>query len=222
MKTIGGLFGRSPFGPLREHLLKVQDCVHLLTLLFKAFLDGRQDEVKSLADDISKEEHAADLIKKQLRNHLSKSLFMSISRVDILAMLKDQDSIADACERAAILLSVRRTQLPKELTELLIKTLQEVVDTVQVVCKASDKLVDLEEDVTDHTLNEILVLIEDIQKKEWEADHLQKTFLEKLFSMENGLSPIDIYFLMNILKQVGEIADHADNIGDCMRRILAR
>lgn len=222
MKTIGGLFGKSPFGPLREHVLKVQDCVHLLTLLFKAFLEGKQEEVKALADDISREEHAADLIKKELRNHLSKSLFMSISRPDILAMLKDQDSIADSCERAAILLSVRKTKIPKELIQLLSRTLEEVVDTVKVISAASGKLLDLEEDVTDGTLHEILELIEDVQKKEWETDHLQKTFLEKLFSMENDLSAVDIYFLMNILKQVGEIADHADNIGDCMRRMLAR
>ncbi|MBI1882683.1 MAG: TIGR00153 family protein [Chlamydiae bacterium] len=222
MKTIGGPFGRSPFGPLREHILKVKDCIELLPSLMKAFLEANQEEIKAIAKDISKEEHAADQIKKRIREHLSKSLFASIHRADVLAMLKEQDNIADVCEEVGMLLAVRKTELPKELAALLIQTVEEVTQTVLLVCQASEKLVKLEEDSSDRAIHEIYDLIESVQKKEWETDSLQQLFLEKLFTLESQMNPIHIYFLMTIIKQIGEIANHADNTGDCMRRILAR
>jgi len=35
MRTIGGVFGRSPMGPLYEHMLRVMDCLTELKPLMK-------------------------------------------------------------------------------------------------------------------------------------------------------------------------------------------
>lgn len=203
-------------------MLKVKDCVELLTPLMKAVLEGHQDEIKSIAKEISKEEHTADEIKKRIRDQLSKSLFTSIHRADILALLKEQDNIADACEEVALLLAVRKTEIPKEFGSLLSQMVTEVSTVFILISQASEKLIRLEEDSSEKMIREIHDLIEAVQKKEWETDSLQQAFLEKLFSIESQMNPMNIYFLMTVIKQVGEIADHADNTGDCMRRILSR
>ena len=50
--------------------------------------------MEDLARQISKQEHEADIIKNEIRNHLPKSIFLPVSRSDTLSFLKEQDAIA--------------------------------------------------------------------------------------------------------------------------------
>src|SRR5262245_3999844 len=115
MLHILNLFGRSPFAPLQGHMQKVSDCVHELIPLFSALQDQNYKLVQKISERISELEHAADLTKNDISNHLLPgSLLFSIDRGNFLRMLTLQDSIADTAEDAAVLLTLREmTLLPK-------------------------------------------------------------------------------------------------------------
>ena len=87
MRSILGLFGRSPFGALTSHMENVASCIEMLPTLFEAV--GKQDavEIEKIAKQISEYEHAADLTKNDIRNHLPKSVFLPIDRSSILEIL---------------------------------------------------------------------------------------------------------------------------------------
>src|SRR5581483_12323358 len=76
MLHILNLFGRSPFAPLQEHMEKVTSCVHELLPLFQALQEKNHTLVGKIAEKISHLEHAADLTKNDIRNHLPGNLFL--------------------------------------------------------------------------------------------------------------------------------------------------
>lgn len=221
MKTIGGVLGRSPFGPMHEHMMKVNDCLKMLRPLMEHFLRGDYQKVADCSKRISTLEHEADMIKVVIKKSLSRSLFVSVERADILACLKEQDGIADSCEDVARLLEMRKTEVPPALKEKLLKLADKVVEAVKAVREVSKELKALAE--SSYTRSELGKLSKSLKlaaRKEWEADKIQLDFAKKLFEAETELTPVSVFFLINISKEMGTIADHAENVADCLSRII--
>ena len=68
--------------------------------------------------------------------------------------------------------------------------------------------------------HKVTQLIEELKVDEWEADKAQMIVAKKLFSIEEKLDPITLVMLMNIFKELGILANHAENAGDQMRMML--
>lgn len=221
MKTIGGVLGRSPFGPMHEHMMKVNDCLKMLRPLMEHFLEGDYRKVADCSRRISKLEHEVDMIKEVIKKNLSRSLFVSVERADILACLKEQDGIADSCEDVARLLEMRKTEVPQVLKGSLLKLTDRVVKAVEAVTEVTRELKNLAEgSYAKSELDKIAKSLRLAARREWEADELQLDFARKLFEVEMELTPVSVFFLINISKEVGAIADHAENAADCLSRII--
>jgi uncharacterized protein Yka (UPF0111/DUF47 family) len=63
-------------------------------------------------------------------------------------------------------------------------------------------------------------LIEQLKVKEWEADKAQMIAAKKMFSIEKKLDPVSVMMWMHIFKELGTLANHAENAGDQMRLML--
>ena len=72
MKKIGGLFGRSVLGPLREHMAKVEDCLKVFHETVGEYVKGNFGSMRKFSKKISELEHQADIIKEGIRTSLSK------------------------------------------------------------------------------------------------------------------------------------------------------
>lgn len=72
MSTISKLFGRSPFGPIQQHMERVSSCVAKMGESLDAFDQGQWSEIERLADEVSHLEHQADQIKDDIRIQLRK------------------------------------------------------------------------------------------------------------------------------------------------------
>ena len=115
MSVIENLFSRSPFTPLQSHMEKVAECVEKLDDIFAAFLKKDAELILKLTDEISDLEHSADLTKNDIRSNLPRGLFLAINRGDLLQILSLQDSIADAAEDIAILMTLKKLDPVKSL-----------------------------------------------------------------------------------------------------------
>ena len=221
MKTIGGLFGRSAFGPLYEHILKANDCANMLKSAVEKFIKKDYKGLAEIVARVSKLEHDADIIKEGIRESLSRSIFTAVNRNSILDLLKEQEAIADSCEDLAKLISVRETEVPGELEKNLVELTAKVIETVSIVCEASKGLcVASESDPSAHAAEKIMDIAEKVSRAEWETDNLQFVFIQKLFKIEQKIDPVSVIFLMNIARQLGAIADHAENVGDSLKRTI--
>jgi len=221
MSIISKLFGKSPFEPLHQHMLKVKACVGLVRPLMDAFLKGEQEKVKDVARKIFKAEHDADIVKKEIRSRLPKSILLPVARGDILRFLKEQDNIADSAEDLAALLILRKTTVPEELTEKLKNFVDKVLETYEVAMTVSSEIKLLAEtSFGGEEAHKVMELIEQLKLKEWEADKAQMTAAKKMFSIEKKLDPVSVMMWMHIFKELGTLANHAENAGDQMRLML--
>lgn len=223
MKKIGGLFGRPAYGPVYEHMLKVMDCLGMLDSIIESFIAGDHEKIEELMEETCRLEHDADIIKRGIRESFTKSIFGSSNRGDILTLLSQQDGIADSCQDVARLLTVRKTKLPVELKEDILDLVDKVKDAVEAVSRADLKMIDLLENPSStDKLEEVVELIEHTQKEEWLTDQVQFRYAKTLFSIEDKLDPVTVIFLMNIMRELGRIADHAENTADCIRRLITK
>ncbi|HEX7051222.1 MAG TPA: TIGR00153 family protein [Longimicrobiales bacterium] len=223
MRSILGLFGKSPFGPLAEHTERVHDTVVLIRPLFEAFLDGDWEETERLYARIDELEHKADIVKNDIRDHLPKSLFLPVDRGDVLLFLKEQDKIADGAEDLGVLLTMRRTPTPPGLKEAVLDFVDSVVHTSQAWFEAARELPTLQEaSFTGPEVEKMLRRINEISDLEREADQRQAIASKQVFAYEQEIGAVSIMLWMNIFRVLGAVANHAQSTADLLRLMLAR
>lgn len=220
MRTLGGIFGRSPMGPLYEHMMRVMDCLTELKPLMTKFIKEDFQSLKSQSRKISKFEHKADQIKDEIKVSLTKSFISAINRSDILTLLKEQDAIADSCEALANLLVVRNTHVPTSVSKPLMFLTDKVVQSVSLLCEANKEIEKSMRKENHAQRKKLIDKIKQIQKTEWETDELQLKIHQQIFSIEDELDPVTIIFLMDVVRKLGWIADHAENTADVLHRIV--
>jgi len=218
------LFARSPFGPIQEHQHKVEECAELVPAIIEACLTQDHERVRVVAKQISQLEHEADGIKNRVRDQLPRSLFMPVSRGDLLQVLSAQDAIADNAEDLGVLLNMRHMEpLPEEvaalLTSLVTKCLEvvrqstEVVDTLGTLVHAS---------FSGPEAQKVLDLIDELDRAEHEADKIQDQLAKAFFRNEDTFKPAAIYLWMKIFNKVGDLANFAEKMTHRIRLFLAK
>lgn len=223
MRRIGGLFGRSAWGPLWEHLDKAKECVDLLESSVKDFISGNFDKLQEFAKKVTRFEKEADNIKDGIRQRLSRSIFTSVERGEIMAWLRQQDGIADSCEDIVKLFSLRKTKVVKELEAPLRKLVSRVIQMATELVNAVRIFGEM--DATEPTrtqVSELTKLIDDTQKGKDDVDTLQMEFLKTLFKVEKKMDPVSIFFLINSAEKIARVADRIENVGDIIRHMLIK
>jgi hypothetical protein len=220
---LANLFARSPFGPLQEHQHKVEECAEMAPVLIEAALQTDHDRVRELAKRISQLEAEADAVKNQVRDRLPRTLFMPVSRGDLLNVLAAQDAIADATEDLGVLLTMRRMErLPDEVADLLRKLVAaslgvvrqstEVVDHMGVLVHAS---------FSGPEAQHALQLIDELDKMEHEADKIQDQLAKCFFRHEDEFKPAAIFLWVKVFNKVGDLANFAEKMTHRIRLFMA-
>lgn len=223
MRSIFGLFGRSPFGPLTEHTERVREAVRLVRPLFEAFTAGDWDRAAEINEQISKIEHKADLLKNDIRDHLPRSIFLPVDRSDVLLLLKEQDRLADRAEDLGVLVNMRRTPTPEGMKEGTLALVDAVVAAAE---RWFDTALDIpllqEASFTGPEVVKVMDRIKEVSDLEWEADKRLATLSRTLFQYEGEIGAVSIMLWTNIIRVLSQIADHAENSADLLRLMLAR
>jgi len=221
MPQISNLFRQSPFEPLRYHMGLVMKCVGFVLPMFEAVRDARYKELDKIARRVFKVEHQADIVKDDIRRVIPKRFFLPVYRGDLLGYVKLQDDMADAVEDVAFLLTIKNLTLPAELVEPTLEYVAKVVD----VCRQAKDITDhmpklVEVDMAGREADKALELVAAAEKGEWEADRMQYTLSQKLFSLEDQMKPTDLFLWFKIFGEVGQLANFAEKTGDRLRRML--
>lgn len=217
------MFARSPIKPLETHICKVQSCVEKLIPFFEAVLKEDWVAAEKLQNKISQLENEADELKKDLRLHLPRGLFLPVPRTDILEILITQDRIANKAKDIAGIIVGRKLVLPHTIAENYISFLKRCIDASQQATQAINQLDELLE--TGFRGNEAK-LVEDMINTldiiETDTDRLQVQIRRQLFELEKDLPPVDVIFLYKIIEWTGDLADRAQTVGGQLELLLAR
>ncbi len=217
------IFGRSPIGPIKRHIATAHSAATELAPFFRAVLIGDWDEATLIKQNIIALEEEADLIKKQVRLSLPKSLFLPVPRTDLLALVAVQDKVANRARDIAGIVAGRRMVFPEEMHEMLLRYLQRSIETSAQALNAINELDDLlETGFRGREAAHVEQMIEELDALESNSDDLQIQVRRILFTKEQDLPPIDVMFMYQVIEWIGDLADRASRVGGYLHMLLAR
>lgn len=217
------MFGRSPFQPLLAHIAKAAECADQLLPFFEATLVDDWKEAARIRETITHLEHEADTLKTELRLHLPSSLFLPVSRSDLLDLISVQDKIANKVRDISGIMLGRQMRIPDELAEPMRDYMRTAVACVAQACKALEELKALLESGFGRSVADVMFeLIEDLHTLERKADQQQVEIRRLLFHLEDRLKPVDVVFLYQIIDWVGELSDRAERVGSRLQILTTR
>ncbi len=220
---ISALFGPSPIRPIQEHMAKAQSCIALLGDFLEASFSKNWKEAEEIQQAIHKKENEADTLKREIRTHLPRSLWLPVARNDLLEMLHIQDHLANRARDIAGIMLGRKIEIPEELVECLRDYYQKNLNTSAQALKAINELDELLETGfrgREATLVEELVV--ELDELEHQSDVSQIKLRAMLFQMEDSLPPVHVMFLYKIIDRLGELADISQKVGSRLLLLIAK
>lgn len=218
-----GTLRPDPFVKLNQHAKMVKKCTESMKESVYAYFDGDFETFNTKRIEVKELEGAADDLKKSLRNHLPGNIHMPVDKGTFLLLLTQQDKILDYEEDVVQWLSMRERTVPQDLSDDFKVLTDKVVETIAYFELAIFNIPDvLEASFTDDERNETKTYIKKVSGAEYESDTLERALTRKIFSLEDTMSPIDIYHLLRVVQLLGEVSNHAENASDRIRTLLAR
>ncbi len=199
------------------------DCAALLIRYFEAVYAGDWKEADAIYGKIGEYEARADEIKRDIRINLPKSLFLPVSRSDLLELLHMQDRIPNRTKDIAGLVLGRKMSIPEAVRQILVEYLEVSVSATTHALKAMNELDELvESGFSGREIELIETMISNLSDVEHESDVKQIEVRSQLMSVEDQLNPIDVMFLYRIIDWIGDLADDAQTVGNRMLYLIAR
>jgi hypothetical protein len=219
---LANIFGSSPVQPLEKHIDIAYRCAKQLSAFFRAAVKEDWDKATSVRSEIERLEHEADNLKKEIRLHLPKSLFMPVPRQDLLELLLVQDKIANRTKDVSGIVIGRRMQIPAEISEQFLDFVDRNIDAAKQARKSVSELDELfTVGFRGAEVELVTKLIEELDRIETDTDDKQAALRSALFDIEKSLDPIDAVFMYKVIELTGEIADMAERVGRRLELLLS-
>ena len=220
--ALSEVLSNSPLAIMERHAEVCLDCVNKLEPYFEAALANQWGRAEKFQQEIARLEAVADDIKMDVRKNLPRGLWMSVSRPDLLELVRVQDKMANEAKDIAGLTLGRQLTFPKKLDKSLFKFIATVTDAsakaVEVVAATRELSRSAFSSRQVKAISAKCLLVEKIERR---SDDLQSKLRAKLRIYEEDMSPIDAIFLYQVLSSIGEIADHAEKVSHRAQIIAA-
>ena len=217
------LFGRSPVGPMQQHIARAYECAANLVPFFQAVIADDWERVEQVQQEMVRLEKEADKLKRNVRIHLPKSLFLPVPRSDLLELLSVQDKVANCAKDIAGLMLGRKMSIPAPLQDVMLAYVQRSVDACQQAMLAMNELDEiLSTGFGNREIARVTNMIEIIEDIEHDTDKMQISVRRRLYEIEKTLPPVDVIFLYTIIEWIGDVADRAERVGNRLEQLMAR
>jgi predicted phosphate transport protein (TIGR00153 family) len=219
---LANIFGTSPVQPLVKHVHISYKCVRELDGFFVAVIKGDWDSAVEYRNRITGFEHEADDLKKEIRLHLPKSLFMPVPREDLLELLLVQDKMANRAKDVSGIVLGRKMHIPPVIAAEFQEFVKRNVDASKQARKSVRELDELfTSGFRGAEVSLVESLLEELDAIETDTDDRQAALRASLFEIENEIAPVDVMFLYQVIELIGEIADMAERVGRRLELLLS-
>jgi len=197
----GNLFGKSPIGPIQEHMTISDRAAQYLPELMEATAAEEWDRAAEIYRAIQEAEDTADTLKLSVGADPPSSLFLPVPRTDLLELVAAQDVIANTAKDIAGLVLGRRMRFPKGIRRQMkdyIKACVAVSSQALAAIQELDEL--LEVGFVGREVALVERMLKELDKKEQRTDRQAAKLREKLFDLEEDLPPIDVMFYYRVIE----------------------
>ncbi len=177
----------------------------------ECWVEGKDDTLDELEEEIIKLERDADKIKENLVENIhSKHAFMTQQSQERHLLTSHMDGIIDAAEDAVRLISVGKGMKPPE-------DIEEIAEKCWICT-------DLLQDAVKYLYKDFKMSVEHTRRIDLvreEARDLQYKLLKKLFRDSKYKSP-DVHFFKSVSEKILDVAIKAENAGDYIRELAIK
>lgn len=216
-----GLLGsRSPMDGLVEHYNKIAECIAAIDDSLECYVSGGMcREFEELTISVDEIENHADSIKRNIRNHLPKGLFMAVEKHLFLSYTKSQDNILDAAQDALHWLAMRPVVIPEDIQKELIFLLDSVAKCTVLLGPALTSTIALTkgESLDREGTKECY---RKVRRERDEVRRLKNDLQKRIFQMEVDFK--DIYQLIHFVDCLDNMGHNTENCAELLRSMIAR
>ena len=220
--ALSEVLSSSPLAVMERHAETCLDCVRKLMPYYEAVQARDWNKAEQLHVESARLEGIAGEIKMDVRKNLPRGLWMSVSRADLLELVRVQDKMANETKDIAGLSLGRNLAFPQNLEKSLFKFIETVIDASAKAVEVVSATRELSRTAFGSRQAKAIVskcaLVEKIERR---SDEMQSKLRVKLRAHEDDISPVDAIFLYQLLSNIGEIADHAEKVSHRAQIIAA-
>ena len=211
--AISEVISNSPLALLERHVGVCVDCVERLPQYFAEAQANRWGRASDVREEICRFEGLADELKQDVRGNLPRGLWMSVSRADLLELVRVQDKMANGVKEVSGISLGRQLAFPAAMTSEVADFIDVVVQVSRVVVKIIGATRELSRSAfgTRQT-NVILDFVSQVEADERRSDEMQAALRARLKEHEAELSAVDAIFLYQLLSAIGDIANNAEKV----------
>lgn len=219
---LANIFGTSPVRPLEKHMDIVYRCAKKLKPFVNAVIRRDLKRMAEVRGQIEALENQADDMKKNIRLHMPKSLFMPVPREDLLELLLVQDKIANRTKDVSGIVLGRKLPIPADIADQFLEFVDRNVDAAKQARKSVRELDELfTAGFRGAEVELVTALIDKLDQIETDTDDKQAALRAAVYAIEETLNPVDAVFLYQVIELTGEIADMAERVGRRLELLLS-
>lgn len=197
----------------RDHMKEIRITAEALEEAVHLLFD-KSENLSESTDKISRHERNADKIKEEILEELSKTNYPPFSREKIIRLIMTSDDIADNAWAAGKKLSLVDPDIPNEQVKEGLKKLSTLASkSAQKLEKAYKTLIENPDSVNEDT--------KDVERMEERIDSFRAQELtpDLVRWADKANKPGTSHILVEIEKNMEEIADQSENVADIIRQI---
>ncbi len=217
----GMLSPKAPLDGLVVHYKPIALAMDQLEEALQCYLEGEGlcQSFINIVTKVDKLEDEADKIKRSIRNHLPRGLFMPVDKTLFFQYTRSQDNILDACQEALNWLGMRPVTVDEEQRKGLYLLQSEAIATVGQLEPALNAAIGLIHGVSldRQATKERMRDVRRQHKKVWQE---KCRLTSKIYSSDMDFK--DIHQLLHFVQRLFDMSHNAETCADLLRAMIAR
>lgn len=205
---------KTPLKRLKHHINLVYQSVEQLTIFFTQTFNNDWQQARAIGNQIIELEHQADHLKRQARLESNPNQMAFFSRRQLISLIDMQDGIINEVKDIVGIVQGRRLQMPVAMRNDFIAYIQSCNRACEQTKAIIYRLLTLERGLFSRKLKtSIRQMIHELGDVEQRSDDVQRNLQQTLIELEDSLKSIEVWFIYDIIRRIGFLADHAERIG---------
>jgi len=192
----------------KKHVEETYKTVAFFAEAVKFFIQNDLVAKNTAIENVRQSEHQADILRSKMINQLSEGLLLPPDREDLMHFVKTLDKIADWTNGAARLLGFIEQKLPE-------KVLSNISIGTDMIVRSISKLQEAIIVVTGNDLKKGIVLCEEVDHIEHEADDQKKTLIEAIIHAK--LEPTSLLLSYQLAEYLEGVTDKIEDAADFLK-----
>jgi uncharacterized protein len=213
--------GRSPMDGLLEHYGQIEAAMSLIQESLLCYMEGGSTckDFMTLKGELDNHEENADIIKRNIRNHLPHSLFMAVDKTLFINYTRAQDNILDAAQDALDWLNIHDVNLAELIGATGLALVEEATRTVELLKPALEDTIKLvHTDIMDRQL--VKTKYRAVREQHKKVRRLKSLIFSELYKQDLDFK--SIFQLLHFFDRMNEMSHNAENCVDMLRAMIAR